>query len=176
MRSARLDQRVPDRHHAQKAWISDTNRPMLFRLSMEPCAHMKVSYINGCIYTKFHGLSIRSNDVPPERIPFNSSKPETTLNLMKCNRCSAQCRITMKILAGRGIATFITRWADLGSIVDGGKWQRYFYRDIFDSECEWQPHSLLLSSAFENDGGFRSRVEPRFYGRFPKLLQTLQEE
>ncbi|KAJ8059818.1 hypothetical protein OCU04_011449 [Sclerotinia nivalis] len=163
-------------HRAQKAWISDNNRPTLFGLSMEPCAHMEVFYINGCIYTRAYALATCHDDEASQRIPFNRRKPEITLDLMKCNRCATQCQLTMKTLAGRGIAIFITRWADLGSSILDEKWKRYFYREIFDFGYQVQPDSLILSSAFENDGGFRSKVESRFYRRFPQVLQSLVEE
>ncbi|KAF7858544.1 hypothetical protein EAF04_009144 [Stromatinia cepivora] len=164
-------------HRAQKAWVSDNNRPALFGLSMEPCAHMEVFYINGYIYTRAYALAaFHDDDEKSQRIPFNHRKPEITLDLMKCNRCSTQCQLTMKTLPGQGIAIYITRWADLGSSILDEKWKRYFNRVIPDFGYQVQPDSRILSSAFENDGGFRRKVESRFYRCFPELLQPLAEE
>ncbi|TEY50408.1 hypothetical protein BOTCAL_0277g00060 [Botryotinia calthae] len=54
-------------------------------------------------------------------------------------------------------------WLDLGSETLDEKWQRYFQRGRFECKYQQQPDGLFLSSVFENDGGFRSKIEDQRY-------------
>ncbi|TGO45952.1 hypothetical protein BCON_0354g00120 [Botryotinia convoluta] len=152
-------------HRTQMVWITPTNNRTSFGLAMEQCAHTRVCYMNGIIYTRSYGLSREDDDADSQSLLFDWDSPETTLNLLKCRRCSTQCRLTMKPLPveGSGMAIYITRWVDLGSGTLNEKWQRYFQRGRFEFEYQQQPDSLFLSSVFEHDGGFRSKIEDQRY-------------
>ncbi|KAM0141246.1 hypothetical protein ACHAO1_002025 [Botrytis cinerea] len=152
-------------HRTQMAWITATDSQTPFGLTLEQCAHTRVCYVDRVIYTKSYGLSRDDDDAESQSVLFDCDSPEITLDLVKCRRCSTQCQLTMKPLAakGSGIAIYITRWADLGSGTLDEKWQRYFQRGRFEFKYQQQPDGLFLSSAFENDGGFRSKIEDQRY-------------
>lgn len=121
--------------------------------------------MDGNIYTRSYGLSRDDDDADSQSLLFDRDSPEVTLNLSKCRRCSTQCQLTVKPLPveGSGMAIYITRWVDLGSGTLDEKWQRYFQRGRFEFEYQQQPDSSFLSSVFENDGGFRSKIEDQRY-------------
>ncbi|KAF7896322.1 hypothetical protein EAF00_006336 [Botryotinia globosa] len=155
-------------HRTQMVWIKPTIHRMPFGLAMEQCAHTRVCYVNGIICTRSYGLSRDDDAADSQSLWFDLDSSEMTLNLLKCRRCSTQCQLTVKPLPtkGSGIAIYITRWVDLGSGTLDEKWQRYFQRGRFGFEYQPQPDSLFLSSAFENDGGFRSKIEDQRYASF----------
>ncbi|THV53273.1 hypothetical protein BGAL_0055g00320 [Botrytis galanthina] len=152
-------------HRTQMVWITPTINRTPFGLTMEQCAHTRVCYMDGNIYTRSYGLSRDDDDADSQSLLFDRDSPEVTLNLSKCRRCSTQCQLTVKPLPveGSGMAIYITRWVDLGSGTLDEKWQRYFQRGRFEFEYQQQPDSLFLSSVFENDGGFRSKIEDQRY-------------
>ncbi|TGO32294.1 hypothetical protein BHYA_0331g00120 [Botrytis hyacinthi] len=137
----------------------------LFGLTMEQCAHTRVCYMNGIVCTRSYGLSHDDDDADSQSLLFDWDSPEITFKLLKCRRCSTQCQLTVKPLPveGLGMAIYITRWVDLGYGTLDEKWQRYFQRGRFEFEYQQQPDSLFLSSVFENDGGFRSKIEDQRY-------------
>ncbi|KAF7946372.1 hypothetical protein EAE96_009370 [Botrytis aclada] len=152
-------------HRTQMVWITPTINPTPFGLTMEQCSHTRISYMNGSVFTRSYGLSLDDNQGDSHSLLFECDSPEITLDLLKCRRCSTQCQLTMKPLPvkGSGVAIYITRWVDLGSGTLDEKWQRYFQRGRFQFGYQKQPDSLLLSSVFENDGGFRSKIEDQRY-------------
>ncbi|TGO15234.1 hypothetical protein BTUL_0042g00030 [Botrytis tulipae] len=155
-------------HRTQMVWIRPTINRTLFGLAMEQCAHTRVCYGNGMVYTRSYGLSRDDDDADSQSLLFDLDSPEMTLNLLKCRRCSTQCQLSVKPLPvkGSGMAIYITRWVDLGSGTLDEKWQRYFQRGRFEFEYQQQPDSLFLSAAFENDSGFRSKIEDQRYASF----------
>lgn len=149
-------------HREQRAYFSDTDKHSLFDTHMEPCPHMVLFYINRHIYTRKFSLSTINDDGESQRIPFHHNGPEITLDLLKCDRCSTQCQLTMKDLPGRGMAIFYTRWIDLGCSIFDIRWSRYFCEDTSKFGYETQPESLILASAFEDDGGFGNKIKSRY--------------
>ncbi|TGO65571.1 hypothetical protein BOTNAR_0077g00140 [Botryotinia narcissicola] len=141
---------------------------MPFGLAMEQCAHTMVCYVNRMVCTRSYGLSRDEDDADSQNLRFDLDSPEMTLNLSKCRRCSTQCQLTVKPfpMKGPGMAIYITRWVDLGSGTLDEKWQRFFQRGRFEFGYQQQLDSLFLSSAFENDGGFRSKIEDQRYASF----------
>ncbi|TGO18048.1 hypothetical protein BPAE_0397g00040 [Botrytis paeoniae] len=166
-------------HRTQMVWITPTINRTPFGLTMEQCAHTRVCYMNGTIYTMSYVLSRDDDDADSQSLSCDWDSPEITLNLLKCRRCSTQCQLTMNPLPvkGSGMAIYIIRWVDLGSGTLDEKWQRYFQRGRFEFEYQQQPDSLFLSSVFENDGGFRSKIEdqryaPLFHPSVPENRET----
>ncbi|KAF7905316.1 uncharacterized protein EAF01_005837 [Botrytis porri] len=153
-------------HRTQMVWITPINDRMPFALTMEQCAHTRVGcHKNGLVYTRSYGLSCDDDDEDSQCLSCDWDSPEVTLDLLKCRRCSTQCELTMKPLPMKesGMALYITRWVDLGSGTLDEKWQRYFHRGRFEFEYQEQTDSVSLSSAFENDGGFRNKIEDQRY-------------
>lgn len=163
-------------HRTQMVWITPTINRTPYGLTMEQCAHTRVCYMSGIIYTRSYGLSHEDDNADSQSLSCDWDSPETTSNLLRCRRCSTQCQLTMKPLPvkGSGMAFYITRWVDLGSGTLDEKWQRYFQRGRFAFEYQQQPDSLFLSSVFENDGGFRSKIEDQRYAPLfhPSVSET----